>query len=344
MKRIAFLICILFIIFGCYFLLSRYEINISIKEKYNINDKSENHVSLQQEWFPFSGFAGEISGSKRFAYDNDIRLDIIAGSEQIDPIKLVLAGSAPFGVVGGDLLVAAIAKGAPLVAIGAVNCHSPTVFIVNEKSDIYEPQDFVGKKVGILSGTNTERIYQLMIKRTGVDRQSIKEIQIPFDLQTYLLDEYDVRPAFIYDEPVSLERKGFKYRIIKPEDFGVQFTGTVYFTTKEKLNNDRKTVIKLLKTLIQGWEFAVANPSESINDLIGVFPSLDSKREIRSLELGIPYFSNAHQFPLQCDSKVWQQMIAGLEEINVIPKNSVSVESAWDASVLEDAYKDHSLP
>lgn len=340
MKKIGFIIFLLFIILGGYFLLSQYGINLSFKEKSDTKNKLENNVSLQQEWFPFAGFAGEVSGSKRFASSNGIKLDVLAGSEQVDPIKIVLSGGASFGVVGGDLLIAAVAKGAPLVAIGTINCHSPTVFIVGEKSDIYEPKNFVGKKIGILAGTNTERIYQLMVKRTGVNPQNIKEVQIPFDLQTYLLNQYDVRPAFIYDEPVSLEQKGFKYRLIKPEDFGVQFTGTVYFTTKEKLIKDRKTVIKSLKTLIQGWKFAVANPTESVKDLIGVYPSLDTKRETRALELGIPYFSGSPQSPLQCDSKVWQQMISDLEEINVIPKKSVSIENVWDPSALEEAYKE----
>lgn len=295
-------------------------------------------VTLQQEWFPFAGFAGEVSGAKRFATANGIRLKVQPGSEQVDPIKLVLAGTAPFGVVGGDLLVAAVAKGAPLVAIGTVNERTPTIFIVSDKSGIYGPKDFTGKRVGILPGTNTERVYQLMMKRAGVNRHSVKEIQIPFDLQTFLLNQYDVRPAFIYDEPVSLEQKHFGYRSIKPGDFGVDFTGTVYFTRQETLVNDRQTVVRLLKTLIQGWQFAVSDPATSIKDLVEAFPSLDPARETRALQLGESYFAGPHGSPLQCDPQVWRNMISGLEEIGAISPNAVSVDRVWDPSALKEAY------
>ncbi|MCU0784938.1 MAG: ABC transporter substrate-binding protein [Verrucomicrobia bacterium] len=250
----------------------------------------------------------------------------------------MLAGAVPFGVVGGDLLVAAVAKGAPLVAIGVVNENTPTVFLVDEKSDIRGPKDFAGKKVGVLPGTNTERVYQLMMKRAGVQRNTVTEVQIPFDLQTFLLKQYDVRPAFIYDETVSLEQKGLKYRVIKPDEFGVVFTGTVYFTTREKLQKERAAVVQLLKTLVEGWQFAMAEPEASIGDLVAAFPSLDKAREKRALELGKPYFSGSKGFPLQCDTEVWKKMIRGLEEVDAIPANSVKVDQVWDPSPLTEAY------
>jgi ABC-type nitrate/sulfonate/bicarbonate transport system substrate-binding protein len=80
--------------------------------------------------------------------------------------------------------VAAVAKGAPLVAIGVANVKSPTCFLVKSNSGIKSPADFVGKRVGILAGTNTERVYQLMMKRAAIDRAKIKEVQVPFELQT----------------------------------------------------------------------------------------------------------------------------------------------------------------
>lgn len=302
------------------------------------SDSTGKAVVLQQEWFPFAGFAGEVSASKRFAAKNGINLEIRAGSEQVDPIKLVLSGAVQFGVVGGDLLVAAVAKGAPLVAIGVVNENTPTVFLVDDKSDIRGPKDFPGKKVGVLPGTNTERVYQLMMKRTGVERNTVTEVQIPFDLQTFLLKQYDVRPAFIYDETVSLEQKGLKYRVIKPNEFGVVFTGTVYFTTRETLQKDRAAVVQLLQTLIEGWQFALAEPEASIADLVATFPSLDKAREKRALELGKPYFSGSNGFPLQCATEVWKKMLRGLEEVDAIPANGVTVDQVWDPSPLTEAY------
>jgi ABC-type nitrate/sulfonate/bicarbonate transport system substrate-binding protein len=295
-------------------------------------------VELRQEWFPNANFAGEVSASKRFAQAEKIQLKVVPGAEDVDPIKVVLSKGADFGVVGGDLLVAAVAKGAPLVAIGVVNAKSPTCFLVKAKSGIKGPTDFPGKRVGILAGTNTERIYQLMMKRAGIDRSKVKEIQAPFELQTFVLGQYDVRPAFIYDEPVSLEQQGISYEVIDPAQYGVHFTGTVYFTRRDMLDGKRPLAQALVNSLVKGWAFAIANPNDSLSDVLAAYPSLKKERESRSLQLALPYFSGENGKPLTASNETCQAMISGLEEIGVIPPNSVRVDQVWDPTLVDHAY------
>jgi len=295
-------------------------------------------VELRQEWFPNANFAGEVSAAKRFAESEKIRLNVVPGAEDVDPIKVVLSKGADFGVVGGDLLVAAVAKGAPLVAIGVVNRKSPTCFLVKQGSGIKSPAEFLGKRVGILAGTNTERVYQLMMKRAGVDRAKIKEVQAPFELQTFMLGQYDVRPAFIYDEPVSLEQQGFAYNVIDPEKYGVQFTGTVYFTRRDVLDAKRAVAQALVASLVKGWTYTIAHPDDSLSDVLAAYPSLRRDRERRSLELALPYFAGENGKPLTASTGTWQAMISGLEEIGVIPAHSVKVEQVWDSNLVNHAY------
>lgn len=296
-------------------------------------------VELRQEWFPYAGFAGETSAAKRFAKEQGIDLKVIPGSEEVDPIKLVLSGSAEFGVVGGDLLVSAVAKGAPLVAIGVINYKTPSCFIVRANSGIKTPADFAGKRVGILPGTNTERVYQLMMKRAGVDRAKLKEIPVPFELQTFILGQYDVRPAFIYDETVSLEQQKIPYEVIDPTKYGVNFTGTVYFTRREVIEKKRDVVQRLVNALAKGWEFALSNPDAAIQDLVSAYPDLKAERERRSLELAKPYFSGEGGKPIYASAQTWTEMIKGLEEIGVIQPNSVRVEQVWDDSFVRRIYE-----
>jgi NitT/TauT family transport system substrate-binding protein len=295
-------------------------------------------VELRQEWFPNANFAGEVSAATRYAKTESIQLKVVPGAEDVDPIKVVLSGGADFGVVGGDLLVAAVAKGAPLVAIGVANVKSPTCFLVKSDSGIKGPADFVGKRVGILAGTNTERVYQLMMKRAGINRAKVRELQVPFELQTFILGQYDVRPAFIYDEPVSLEQQGISYHVIDPSQFGVHFTGTVYFTRRDVLTSKRPLAQALISSLVRGWQFTIANPDASMTDLLTAYPSLDAKRERRSLQLALPYFAGENGKPLTASTETWQSMINGLEEIGVISPHSVTVDQVWDPSLVNNAY------
>src|SRR5687767_8709015 len=70
-------------------------------------------ATIQQEWFPYAGFAGEVSASRRFAQGEGLTLRVAPGAEDVDPIKLVISGSADFAVASSDLVIGAIAKGAP---------------------------------------------------------------------------------------------------------------------------------------------------------------------------------------------------------------------------------------
>jgi NitT/TauT family transport system substrate-binding protein len=295
-------------------------------------------VQLRQEWFPFSGFAGEVSGAKHFAATENINLHVVPGSEEVDPIKLVLSGTADFAVVSGDLLVAAVAKGAPLVAIGVVNYKSPTCFLVRANSGIKSPSDFQGKRVGILTGTNTEKIYQLMMQRAGIERSKVKEIQVPFELQTFILGQYDVRPAFIYDEPVSLEQQGISYEVIDPAQYDVNFIGTVYFTRQDVVRDHADLVQRLVDTLALGWRFALDKPDISVQELVSEFPDLKADRERRSLELGRDYFTGEDGKPLYVSADRWQTMIRGLEEIHAIEPNTVTADQVWNSSFIQHFY------
>ncbi|MBX3421813.1 MAG: ABC transporter substrate-binding protein [Pirellulaceae bacterium] len=289
-------------------------------------------IKLQQEWFPYAGYAGECEAVRLAALENVV-IELIPGSESVDPIKLVLSGAADFGVAGADLVISANEKGADLVCIGTINNVSPTCFLVKSESGIKSPTDFIGKKVGILPGTNTERVYNLLMARSSVDRSRIEEIPVPFDLQTFLLGQYDVRPAFIYDEPVSLDLKSITYDIIKPSDFGVKFVGTVYFTRKDFLSEHPEEVQILIDYLRKGWESAIANPTQAIDTLAIQFEGIDKDRELKSLERGMPYFSGEGGV-LKSSPDNWQQTISGLEELGEIAKGKVSLGQILDESFL----------
>ena len=197
-------------------------------------------VRLRQEWFPYAGFAGEMLAAKKYAAKLGVDLSVQAGGQAIDPIKTVLADQDQMGVVSGDILLTSIAEGAPIVAIGVVNDRSPTCFIVKKDSKIKSISDFQGKSVGVLQGTNTQKIYELLLLRNNVNRGAIKEKDIPFELQTFMLGDYDVRPAFIYDEPVDSQPKQFRLRYLETSELRRRIhRHGVFYVVKESFGEAR---------------------------------------------------------------------------------------------------------
>lgn len=290
------------------------------------NNKTSNKittVSLRQEWFPFSGYAGEVYAMKETAKKYNLNIKLDAGSDQIDPIKLVLSGENDFGVVSADRILQANEKGADLVVIGAVNFTSPTCFITKKDANIISPQDFINKKVGILTGTNTELIYRILKTKNGLENRNITEIEIPFDLATFISGEYDVRPAFIYDEPVSLDLKGIQYNIINPADFGIKFIGTVYFTTRKYYESNPEIVKSFVFAIAEGWKEALANPQNAVHYLKLYDQNIDSTRELLSLQKGLNYFKGEDNKLLYASDSTWNAMAKQLMEINAIKSFNV---------------------
>jgi NitT/TauT family transport system substrate-binding protein len=281
-------------------------------------------VSVRQEWFPNANFAGEVVAMYETDSIHGLDLTVEAGSDNIDPIKLVLAGQNDFGVVGADKVLMANEKGADLVVIGVLNYKSPTVFLTKKNSNILTPNDFINKKVGILTGTATEYIYRSMIGKSNVDtsKSTIQEVEAPFDLTTFIAGQYDVRPAFIYDEPVSLDIQKIEYNVIRPEDYGVKFLGTVYFTTKKMVAEHPEIVRNFIKVVSEGWALSIQNPEKAIDYLLRYDNTLDKGRELKSLVKAIPYFEGFNSQLLYCPQENWDEMAKTMIGLKLLQKNN----------------------
>lgn len=307
---------------------------------FSCNNSSKNEtktVTVRQEWFPNANYAGELVAAKEFAKEENIDIKIEAGSDNIDPIKLVLSGKNDIGVVGADKVLMANESGANLVVIGVVNYNSPTCFLALENKKIKTPKDFEGKTVGVLTGTATEYVYRALLSKSGVDAKKLKEVEAPFDLATFIAGSYDIRPAFIYDEPVSLDMQNLKYTVINPSEYGVSFIGTVYFTTKKMVDENPETVQAFINAVAKGWEKSIKQPVVAIKYLKEYDTNIDENRELKSLEKGLPFFTGHKNEVLTADLPHWEQMSNTLVELGLL--KSSDLKNAVDTSFVSKYHK-----
>jgi NitT/TauT family transport system substrate-binding protein len=247
-------------------------------------------VTLRQAWFPWCGYAGELEAAQNYDRSNGLDLVIEKGADDIDPIKLVVSGNSDFGVGSAEYVVNASLKGADLHIIGVINYKSPTCFLALEDKGVHSFGDFKGKKVGILTGTETETVYKLLKLKGIIDPAEVTEVEVPFDLTSFIATKsYDIRPAYVYDEPVSLDAKGIKYTIVKPDEF-VSLISGVYFTTGKTLRESPDKVRSFVFSVAEGWKKALGDPDSAIRLLVEYDKGVDAKKELQSLKVGAPYF------------------------------------------------------
>jgi NitT/TauT family transport system substrate-binding protein len=293
--------------------------------------------SLRQGWWPWAGYAGELIAMYDLDSINGVDFKIKPGADDIDPMKMVLSGSDDFGITSAEAIMTANEKGANLVAIGVVNYKSPTCFISLKSSNIKTPIDFENKKVGILTGSETETVYRTLVNKLDLNESKITEIEAPYDLKTFINKAYDVYPGFIYSETIALDFQSIEYDLIKPEDYGVELIGAIYFTTKSKIDKNPEMVQSFVNIVAEGWEIALKNPEKAIGYLDKFDKSIDEQRELISLKKGIDYFGGENHKVLFASANRWNDLKTALIKLKKI--KGINIDDCFDNSFINEYHK-----
>lgn len=282
------------------------------------NDKGQIVVRLQQQWFANSGFAGEIFAKEKTASKYDLQIDVIPGSDLIDTKQVVKLGGAEFGVAGAEQVMQANVKGANLVIIGVINYKSLACFISKKDKGIMKPKDMVGHKIGTMEGSPVDLIYQALKKKENLDINKNDEIPTGWVLTGFTQDQYDVYPAFINDEPITLKLQGIDVNIIEPSNYGVNFIGTVYFCNKELVDCCPEVVQSFVNAIADGWDMTIKDPKEAISLLKAYDKNIDEKKETESLLKGMDYYKGEVGKMLYTNEATWNEMAKLLKSIGYL--------------------------
>lgn len=309
----------------------------SKKDNFTLSDTQ--NASLRFSWIPSASFAGDIAGLTKFDQKYNLNLNAEFGGPGINPIQMVAGGQNTFGWAGADEVLIANEKGADLVIIGLIHYHPPVGYVSSIEKNINTPESLIGKKVGILPFGNSTMIYEIMLNKNNIDRKKVTEITISNDMKPFLNGAYDVHPIYVYDEAVELDKEGFQYNIIKPEDFGVNsIKGYVYFTKRETLEKNPDLVKAFVYTMADGWNYAVKNPDDAIVMLKEFAPDIDPARERQVLDRGMPYFTAYKKQPINSDFDSWNSMVAELKNLGLL-KNDVDLSKVLQLSFINSYYK-----
>lgn len=310
-----------------------------------IGGKKENNqsgemmqASVRLSWIPSASFAGDIVGLTKFDEKHNLNLTAEFGGPGINTSLMVQSGQNTFGYLGADEVLAANDKGADFVIIGLITDNSPAGYVSLKENNITTPKDLEGKKIGVLPYGNTTMIYENMLKKNNVDRSKISEVTISGDMKSFLSGSYDVHPVFVYDETIELDLNNVDYNLIKPEDFGVDIKGTVYFTKRETLENNPELVEAFVKTVADGMNYAIKNPEEAVQMMKDYSPELDVERENLVMKKAIPYFTAYKNQPLNSDIASWTTMVDELKEAKII-KNDVDLNKVLQFQFINEYYK-----
>jgi NitT/TauT family transport system substrate-binding protein len=235
-------------------------------------------VKLQLQWFPQAQFAGYYAALDQGYYrDEGLDLTILPGGVDIVPATVVAGGGAQFGISWVPKALASRESGADIQFIGQVFQRSGTLEISWKDSNITQPTDWKGKKVGTWGFGNEAELYAAM-RKNNIDPAKASDVTIvtqDFTMNALLNKQLDAAEAMIYNEYAQvLEAKnpatGALYQpsdlnVISMESAGTAMLQDGIFASQAYLKDHSDIAVKFLRASYKGWMFCRDNAAKCVD-------------------------------------------------------------------------------
>jgi ABC-type nitrate/sulfonate/bicarbonate transport system substrate-binding protein len=128
----------------------------------------------------------------------------------------------------------------------------------------------VGKKIGVQQGGNTV-LFKALLKANGIAESSVTVVPVQYDPTVITTGQCEGYVAYITNEPILLQAKGFKTVTFLFADYKLPFTAETYTVLQSSIDSDRDKLKAFLVAEIKGWKDAVASPSGSAALAVNTF-------------------------------------------------------------------------
>ena len=248
-------------------------------------------VSFVLDYLPWSGQSG-LWVAKEKGYFLDEGLDVVFNipSDPSTVLQTVASGRDDFGVNYQMNLFLARNQGIPVVSVMGIVQHTLTSILSLKESNIAQPLDLVGKKVGTTGTQEVEKFLETVLKSQKKSIKDVELVNVGFDVVPALIGKKvdAIIPAYSVYEAISAENKGFPVNIIRLEQYGVpDYYEFILVTTEDKIAKNPELVQHFVKAVKRGYEDAIANPEDAIRIMKKANPVLGWDHGLLNIQNGL---------------------------------------------------------
>lgn len=304
-------------------------------------------LDYNQSWVKTTEFAGEFFADSNGYFEeagfSGVNL-ISGGPSGTSSESMVLAGSALVGTTTPIATGSMVSESeAPLKIIGAKFQKNPfTVYSLSE-NPINTPQDMIGKKIGVATGTN-EILFEALLEVNGIDPGQVQAVPVQFDPQPLLNGDVDGQIGFLTNEALAVGLQGFEVANMPFADHGMPFVAGAFVTTDENIETRREELKAFLLAAIRGWQDAVADPEEAARlayEEYGADLGLDPEKEkLQAVEQNklVVGDAGAEDGLLYISDDL---AAANIDVLKVAGYDDIAAGDLFDNSLLEEIYAEN---
>jgi NitT/TauT family transport system substrate-binding protein len=180
----------------------------------------------------------------------DYRMDI-------DALPLVADHKIDFAIAGGDQVITARSHGIPVIYLTTLYAKFPPAIISLTKSNIKEPRDLKGKKIGLpLYGTSLLAI-KAVLNKAGISESDVQLIDVGYtQISSLISGKVDAVVGFANNEPLTLKAQGYNINQIDSWRY-FPLVGHGLISGAKTITNDPKIVQAMVRATIKGMQYSL---------------------------------------------------------------------------------------
>jgi len=243
-------------------------------------------------------------------------------------MRLVGNGNAEFGF--GDLPTLAIARSqdVPVVALAAVNQHSPLgMLALSSKHKLTKPEDLKGLNIGVQPSGSTYVFLKAFLTVNKMTMDDIKQSTVTPPYENYLLlGRIDAVPGYVDAEVPELEAKAGgpgSLSIMQGSNFGYTVYGSGLFTSEKMIAEKSDVVQRFVNVYLQAFADVIESPEEAADIVVEANPEYASKKDVlvKQIEADIKatFFSADTATVRITFNSVWAALCSAVRSWQVCP-------------------------
>lgn len=299
-------------------------------------------VTYQLSWTHSVQFGGTYLAQDRGLFkEQNLDVRLVAGGPNVAGDANTVSGAALMNISAADLVARSNAEGADLVIIGAQYQKSPVTILSLADAPLQQPQDLVGKKIGV-AGTDTPGL-EAFLSINGLGQDQVQFVPSQYDPAVLTAGQVDGLYCFYNDLPVALAVRGIEAHSMLLADFGYNPMSQTYTVKRSSLDDAQKRdqIVRLVRGDARGWQLYKDDPQAAAALAVKAYPDagldLATQQKQAEVQLDIMYSKVTDEFGFAWFTD--EQVAQNLKLFAVLGIEGAS-EQLWDRSVLDEVYKD----
>lgn len=299
-------------------------------------------ITYQLSWTHSVQFGGTYIAQDRGLFKElGLRVNLAPGGPNVAGDANTVSGAALMNISSADGVARSNAEGADLVIIGAQYQKSPATILSLTSAPLQQPQDLVGKKIGV-AGTDTPGLSAFLAINNLAEDQ-VEFVPSQYDPAVLTAGQVDGLYCFYNDLPIALAMQGIEGHSMLLADFGYNPMSQTYTVSRSSLEDEqqRDQIVRLVRGDAQGWQLYKDDPQAAADLVVKAYPDagLDPATQEKQAEVQLDImFSEATDrsgFAWFTDEQVEENL--QLFELLGIPG---ATPQLWDHSILDEVYGD----